>query len=87
MSCSLTSVHLFNRLLLKGRCRQMLAETARPDSSKPSLDNQQRGTPLPDVVIDTTELTLKRICFQHTRGIADKTIVHAAFEIILSYHW
>ena len=65
----------------------MLAETARPDSSKPSSDNQQRGTTLPAVVIDTTELTLKRICFQHTRGIADKTILYTAFEIILSYHW
>ena len=65
----------------------MLAETAQPDSSKPSSDSQQGGTPLPAVVIDTTELTLKRICFQRTRKIADKTILHAAFEIILSYHW
>ena len=57
------------------------------DSSKPSLDDQQRGTSLHAVVIDTTELTLKHICFQRTRGIADKTILHAAFQIILSYHW
>ena len=87
MSFSLTSVQLFNWLLLKRHHRHMLAETAQPDSSKPSSDNQQRGTPLPAVVIDTTELTLKHICFQCTRGIADKTILHAAFEIILSYHW
>ena len=80
MSCSLTSVQLFNWLHLKRRGRHMLAETAQPNSSKPSSDNQQRGTPLPAVVIDTTELTLKHICSQHTRGIADKTILHAAFS-------